>query len=116
MKAHSVQPDGFYTYQVLFMHLSNFTAYDFEDRLPRAQGQPLFYVAIYGIIGLASLLTSTISMGVNSTGALRGSRLLETPTGDSCASNNALTRRHANWPDAHLFQSMLTFADECNLI
>ena len=76
----------------------------------------MLVILIYYFRTAKPALTSTISMGGNSTGALRGSRLLETPTGDSCASNNALTRRHANWPDAHLFQSMLTFADECNLI
>ena len=76
MEAHPEQPDGFYTNQVPLMHFNNFTTYDFKDHLPRAQDQPLFYVAIYGLIGLVSLLISIISMGVNFTGALRGSRLL----------------------------------------
>lgn len=44
--------------------------------LPDANEEPLFYVGVYGAIGLATALITIMSMVVQFTGALRASRLI----------------------------------------
>ncbi|TFK62437.1 hypothetical protein BDN72DRAFT_741737, partial [Pluteus cervinus] len=43
---------------------------------PKAQEHPLFYVAVYAVIGFASAIASVVSVTAQYTGALRASRIL----------------------------------------
>ena len=55
------------------LHYANFSA---NTNLPRAQDQPLFYVGIYALIGLAVATASILSTVTQYTGALQASRIL----------------------------------------
>lgn len=44
--------------------------------LPDANENPLFYVGVYGAIGLTTMIVSIVSSAVQITGALRASRLI----------------------------------------
>lgn len=64
-------------------HLSSGATHEFSiaqggitDRLPPVQEHPLFYVAVYAGIGVASLLINVTAAATQYIGALRASRLL----------------------------------------
>lgn len=49
---------------------------DIRDRLPSAHDRPLFYVGVYALIGLSTVLVNVSSTSTQFVGALRASRLL----------------------------------------
>lgn len=55
------------------LHYANLSSI---TNLPRAQDQPLFYVGVYALIGLATATASILSTITQYTGALRASRIL----------------------------------------
>ncbi|KAG9037596.1 hypothetical protein FRB95_004816 [Tulasnella sp. JGI-2019a] len=55
-----------------------FPNYPILDKLPSANKNPMFYVAIYGGIGVAAALTSTLNSIVQYTGSYRASKILFT--------------------------------------
>ena len=64
-----------------FQHQHGYHAYGakfnvFGGGWPSATEHPLFYVAIYASIGIASALTNILSVTAQYTGALRASRIL----------------------------------------
>ncbi|KAH8109668.1 hypothetical protein DFH11DRAFT_1843160 [Phellopilus nigrolimitatus] len=60
-----------------FAHIhQDFGTSGLEDYLPPAHEKPLFYVGIYALIGLMTVLVSVTSVAAQYTGALRASRQL----------------------------------------
>ena len=57
-------------------HPHGFNVTGIRDNFPPAREKPLFYVGVYALIGLASVLVSLCSVATQYTGALRASRLL----------------------------------------
>ncbi|KDR78080.1 hypothetical protein GALMADRAFT_224469 [Galerina marginata CBS 339.88] len=72
MDGHAMHYHHFHTYRTLVTVPTDL----FGIRLPDANDQPLFYIAIYASIGLASALAGVLSVTVQYTGALRASRIL----------------------------------------
>ncbi len=75
MNQHSFESDAIYHHSYNAHH-SNFSTFALQDRFPRAQDKPLFYVGVYACIGLANVILNIASMATNYSGALRGSRIL----------------------------------------
>lgn len=57
-------------------HPPQFSTVGIRDRLPPAQENPFFYVIVYALIGLTTVVVSVCSVATQYTGALRASKNL----------------------------------------
>ncbi|KAL5521010.1 hypothetical protein ACEPAG_8932 [Sanghuangporus baumii] len=75
MEQQNVLPHSFLAHHYPNMH-QIFDTMGLEDHLPPAHEKPLFYVAVYALIGLATVVVSVTSSATQYTGALYASRTL----------------------------------------
>lgn len=71
---HGLSLDGF-VHQTLPAYTPTFSVRSIFD-WPSAYERPMFYVAVYALIGVVNAIVSVTAAGVQYTGALRASRIL----------------------------------------
>ena len=91
-------------------HGPTFQSSGIRDRLPSAKEKPLFYVGIYALIGLSTVIVSVCSAITQYTGALRASRSLFKRLLDS------VVRATMRWQDVTPAGRMLNRFSKVNIL